>query len=157
MPSSSTAGSFTDPGRVVTIHDCIATYWSRPGGLYPFDVQRLDEFDAIASPKHARHGAWLHSLGQGSCAIATRPNSSAPYVRAAGRVDRQRATAVPSLPAVRGIDGWRIAYLTPPWEARLLASYSDWAAPVMLMVCEFGLPRRRRGGDWRQVDWQHAR
>ena len=36
--------------------------------------------------------------------------------------------AAPSLPAVRGVDVERIAYLTPQQEARLLASYSQWAA-----------------------------
>jgi hypothetical protein len=39
-------GTVVEPPRVVTIHDCIAAYRSRPGGLHPFDLQRLDEMDA---------------------------------------------------------------------------------------------------------------
>jgi hypothetical protein len=33
----------------------------------------------------------------------------------------------------------RIAYLSKAEKARLLAAYSPWAAPVMLVLCETGL------------------
>jgi hypothetical protein len=39
-------GTVAEPSRTVTVRDCIAAYKSRPGGLYPFDVRRLDELDA---------------------------------------------------------------------------------------------------------------
>ena len=65
--------------------------------------------------------------------------------------------AAPSLQPVRGVDGERIAYLTPQQEARLLASYSQWAAPVMLVLCETGLRTQEALRlDWRHVDWQHG-
>jgi hypothetical protein len=35
-------GGVVDPVRVITIHDCIMAYRSRPGRLHPFDVQRLE-------------------------------------------------------------------------------------------------------------------
>ena len=60
-----------------------------------------------------------------------------------------------SLRSVRGVDVERIAYLTPQQEARLLASYSQWAAPVMLMLCETGLRTQEALRlDWRHIDWQ---
>jgi integrase len=64
--------------------------------------------------------------------------------------------AAPSLPAVRVVDSERIAYLTPQQEARLLAAYSQWAAPVMLVLCETGLRTQEALRlDWRHIDWRH--
>ena len=41
--------------------------------------------------------------------------------------------------------------------ARLLASYSQWAAPVMLVLCETGLRTQEALRlDWRHIDWQHG-
>lgn len=39
-------GTLVEPSRTCTIGDCIAAYKARPGGLHPFDVQRLDDLDA---------------------------------------------------------------------------------------------------------------
>ncbi len=38
-------GTVAEPTRTVTIRDCITAYKARPGGLHPFDVQRLDALD----------------------------------------------------------------------------------------------------------------
>ena len=38
-------GNVIEPVRVITIHDCIVAYRSRPGSLHRFDVQRLGEFE----------------------------------------------------------------------------------------------------------------
>ena len=48
-------------------------------------------------------------------------------------------TTVPTLRAVQNAETERIAYLTKAQEARLLAAYSPWAAPVMLVLCETGM------------------
>lgn len=77
-----------------------------------------------------------------------------------GRIGLQRSehgVAVPTLRAVRGAEVERIAYLTPQQEARLLAAYSQWAAPVMLMLCETGRrTQEARRLDWRHVDWDRG-
>ena len=58
---------------------------------------------------------------------------------------------------MRAVDSARIAYLTPQQEVRLLASYSQWAAPVMVLLCETGLRTQEALRlDWRRVDWQHG-
>lgn len=65
--------------------------------------------------------------------------------------------APPSLQPVRGAEGERIAYLTPQQEARLLAAYSPWAAPVMVILCETGMRTSEALQlDWRHVDWQRG-
>jgi hypothetical protein len=45
-------GTVAEPVRVVTIHDCVEAYRSRPGKLHRFDVQRLDELDASIGGRH---------------------------------------------------------------------------------------------------------
>ena len=62
-----------------------------------------------------------------------------------------------SLRSVTGVDVERIAYLTPQQEARLLAAYSQWAAPVMLVLCETGLRTQEALRlDWRHIDWRRV-
>lgn len=57
-----TTGNVAEPSRTVTIKDCIVAYKGRPGGLHPFDVQRLDALDATPCCQgHARHG--VHGVG----------------------------------------------------------------------------------------------
>lgn len=49
----------------------------------------------------------------------------------------------------------RIAYLTQAQEERLLAAYSPWAAPVMVILCETGMRTQEALRlDWRCVDWK---
>ena len=61
----------------------------------------------------------------------------------------------PTLPSVRGAEAERIAYLSPQQERRLLAAYSPWARPVMVVLCETGLRTQEALRlDWRCVDWQ---
>ena len=63
-------------------------------------------------------------------------------------------TTVPTLRAVQNAETERIAYLTKAQEARLLAAYSPWAAPVMLVLCETGMRTQEALSlDWRCVDW----
>ena len=49
-------GNVTEPVRALTVRDCITAYRSRPGGLHPFDVQRLDELDAEIGTSHLPQG-----------------------------------------------------------------------------------------------------
>jgi integrase len=47
-----------------------------------------------------------------------------------------------------------VAYLTRAEEARLLAAYSRWAAPVALVLCHTGMRTQEALAlDWRRVDW----
>jgi integrase len=67
------------------------------------------------------------------------------------------AWAAPALPAIRGAEIERIAYLTPTQENRLLGSYSQWAAPVMIVLCETGLRTQEALRlDGLHVDWDRG-
>jgi integrase len=153
------AGSVAEPPRIIVIHDCIAAYRSRPGGLHPFDIQRLDEIDAtmgdtaLAKARDA-WGAWLRVRGRG-LAPSTAARWRSTLLAALRYGAEEFGGAVPSLRSVRCIDGERIAYLTMQQEARLLAAYSPWAAPVMLVLCETGLRTQEALRlDWRHIDWR---
>ena len=154
-------GTVTDPVRVITIHDCIIAYRSRPGTLHRFDIQRLDEFDATIGNRHlsrAREAwtAWLHTRGRG-LAPSTIARWRSTLLAALTYGAEEFGSAAPSLPAVHGAETERIAYLTPQQEARLLALYNQWAAPVMLVLCETGLRTQEALRlDWRHIDWQRG-
>jgi integrase len=154
-------GTVIDRARVITIHECIAAYRSRPGSLHPFDVQRLDEFDATIGNHHLSRApeawsAWLRTRGHG-LAPSTVARWRSTLLAALSYGAEEFGVTVRSLRSVRGIDVERIAYLTPQQEARLLASYSQWAAPVMLLLCETGLRTQEALRlDWRHIDWQHG-
>jgi hypothetical protein len=93
----------------------------------PFDVQHLDELDAKIGTSHlsrAREaGGRGHDLAPSTVARRRSTLLAAPTYGA-----DEFGIATPSLPAVRGVDGERIAYLTAQQEVRLLASFSRWAA-----------------------------
>ena len=66
-------GTVSEPLRVITIHDCIEAYRSRPGSLHRFDVQRLEEFEATIGNHHLSRApeawsAWLRRRGRGLAA-----------------------------------------------------------------------------------------
>ena len=156
-----TTGNVEEPSRTVTIHDCIAAYRARPGSLHPFDLQRLDELDAdmggtaVASTREA-WGRWLRERGRG-LAPATVARWRSTLLAALNYGANEFGIAAPTISAIRGAEVERIAYLTPSQEARLLAAYSPWAAPVMLILCETGM---RTGEalrlDWRHIDWERG-
>lgn len=154
-------GNVEEPSRTVLIRDCITSYKARPGGLHPFDVQRLDELVAsvghvsVADTREA-WGAWLRDRGQGLAPSTIARWRSTLLAALHYGVDEFGITA-PTIRAIRGAEVERIAYLTPQQETRLLAAYSQWAAPVMLILCETGV---RTGEalrlDWRHVDWDRG-
>ena len=154
-------GTVAEPVRVVTIHDCIEAYRLRPGGVHRFDIQRLDELDVsiggrLLSRTREAWSAWLRTRGRWLA-----PSTIARWrstLLASLRHDADEfGLAAPSLPPVRGSEVDRIAYLTPQQEARLLAAYSQWAAPVMLVLCETGLRTQEALRlDWRHIDWRHG-
>lgn len=147
------------PARVITVGECIATYKARPGGLHPFDIERLDELDTamgqvpIADVREA-WGSWLRGRGArlGASTVARwRSSLMASLNHGAGEF----SVSVPTLRVVRNAEVERIAYLTKAQETRLLAAYSPWAAPVMLVLCETGLRTQEALRlDWRCVDWK---
>jgi integrase len=65
--------------------------------------------------------------------------------------------AVPPIRSIKGADAERIAYLTVQQEQRLLATYSPWAAPVMLVLAETGMRTQEALRlDWRHVDFERG-
>lgn len=154
-------GTVPDPARTITIRDCITAYKARPGGLHPFDIQRLDDLDKemggimLAGTREA-WGAWLRDRGRG-LAPSTVARWRSTLLAALTYGAQEYGVAPPALKAIRGAEVERIAYLTPTQEARLLAAYSRWAAPVMLVLCETGLRTQEALRlDWRHVDWDRG-
>lgn len=99
-------------------------------------------------------GEWLRTRGVGM-APATAARWQATLKAALRHGAAEFAAMAPPLPPVALRDGERIAYLTKAEERRLLASYSQWAAPVMLVLCETGLRTQEALQlDWRNVDWR---
>jgi integrase len=151
-------GGVVEPVRTVTVHDCITIYKARPGGLHQFDVQRLDELDTamgsvtLGTLREA-WGAWIRGRGK-ALAPSTIARWRSTLLAALTYGADEFGVAAPALRAVSGLDGERIAYLTPQQEARLLAAYSQWAAPVMVVLCETGIRTQEALQlDWRHVDW----
>jgi integrase len=154
-----TTGTVAEPSRLVTVRDCITAYKGRPGGLHPFDVRRLDQLDAdmgetLLTGTREAWGAWLRGRGRG-LAPSTVARWRSTLLAALGYGAHEYGVATPILHAIRGAEVERIAYLTPIQEARLLAAYSQWAAPVMIVLCETGLRTQEALRlDWRHIDWQ---
>jgi integrase len=154
-------GNVAEPSKTVTIKDCITAYKARPGGLHPFDVQRLDALDAdlgdtLLTRTREAWGAWIRDRGRG-LAPSTVARWRSTLLAALTYGAQEYGAAVPALTAIRGAEIERIAYLTPQQESRLLASYSRWAAPVMIVLCETGLRTQEALRlDWRHVDWDRG-
>ena len=154
-------GNVAEPSKTVTVRDCITAYKGRPGGLHPFDVQRLNEFDidlgeTLLSGIREAWGAWLRDRGRG-LAPSTIARWRSTLLAALAYGAHEYGVVVPVLTAIRGAEIERIAYLTRTQETRLLASYSQWAAPVMIVLCETGLRTQEALRlDWRHVDWDRG-
>jgi integrase len=154
-------GAVVEPPRRVTVAECIAAYKARPGGLHPFDVARLDELavemgDVTMSGVREAWGAWLRGRG-GGLAASTVARWRSTLLAALSYGAEEFGVAAPTIRAVKGAEVERIAYLNPQQEARLLAAYSAWAAPVMLVLCETGMRTQEALRlDWRHVDFEHG-
>jgi integrase len=161
VASSSTPALW--PSRCVSSRSTIALRLTGcgPGGLHRFDIQRLDELDAsiggrFLSRTREAWSAWLRTRGHW-LAPSTIARWRSTLLAALRHGADEFGLAAPSLPPVRRSEIDRIAYLTPQQEARLLAAYSQWAAPVMLVLCETGLRTQEALRlDWRHIDWQHG-
>jgi integrase len=101
-------------------------------------------------------GMWLRDRGRG-LAPSTIARWRSTLLAALGYGANEYGVATPVLRAIRGAEIERIAYLTAQQEARLLAAYSQWAAPVMVILCETGLRTQEALRlDWRHIDWQRG-
>lgn len=145
-------------GRVrrLTIADCLEAYLSRPGGVPPYDVERVADFNERLGGRTVADAdaAWADWL-------ATRGRAMAPSTAARWRTILQAALGAgaaryqfprPILPPVRQRQVDRAAYLTQLERDRLLAAYNRWAAPVALVLCFAGL----RTQEALRLDWRHV-
>jgi integrase len=98
--------------------------------------------------------SWLRGRGQGLApSTVARWRSTLKAALAYGA--EEFGITVPPLRAITNGEVQRIAYLSKAQEARLLAAYSPWAAPIMLVLCETGLRTQEALRlDWRCVDWE---
>ena len=141
---------------MITVGQCIATYKARPSSLHPFDIARLDELDTamggvVLSAVREAWGTWLRGRGRG-LAPSTVARWRSTLRAAIAHGAEEFGVAAPAIRAVKGAETERIAYLTPQQESRLLAAYSPWAAPVMLLLCETGM----RTQEALRLDWCHV-
>jgi integrase len=154
-------GTLTRPQRAVSVGECIAAYKARPGSLHPFDVVRLDELNVamgripLAEAREAWVG-WLRGRGRG-LAPSTLARWRSTLKAALNYGADEFGVTAPSLRAIPNSEIERIAYLTKAQAERLLAAYSKWAAPVMLLLCETGMRTQEALRlDWRCVDWERS-
>jgi len=112
--------------------------------------------NVVVSALREAWGAWLRDRGH-DLAPATVGRWRSTLLAALTYGGDEFGIVVPALRPVRGAESERIAYLTPQQEACLLAAYSQWAAPVMVVLCETGLRTQEALRlDWRHVDWQRG-
>lgn len=153
------AGTAPEPPRRITVGECMAVYRARPGGLHPFDVSRLEELetamgDILLVGVRGAWGAWLRGRGR-TLAPSTTARWRSTLLAALSYACQEFDVPVPRLASIRNAETERIAYLTLQQERRLLAAYSPWAAPVMLVLAETGLRTQEALRlDWRQIDWK---
>ncbi len=99
-------------------------------------------------------GRWARERGRG-LAASTIARWRATLQAALRHGATEMGVTAPTLPSVRNAAAERIAYLGTQREKRLLAAYSPWAKPVMVVLCETGLRTQEALRlDWRCVDWQ---
>jgi integrase len=139
----------------LTVDDCLATYLRRPGGVKAHDGDRVRDFSdriggrPIAEAVEAWH-EWLRTRGA-RMAPATAARWRAILQAALNEgCTKLNAGVAPKLPTVRDQAPDRVVYLTDGERKRLLAAYSKWAAPVMLVLAYQGL----RTQEALQLDWR---
>jgi integrase len=144
--------------RRLTIADCIAAYLARPGGLQPYDQDRLANFnDRIGHrPLADAPDAWIDWLAsrrpmKASSAARWRAILRAALAHSAGA----NGVPAPAIPGVSGGDGEaRLAYLTHEEADRLCAAYNAAARPVAIVMRYQGLRTQEALRlDWRAVNW----
>lgn len=137
----------------LTIADCLDTYVSRPGGIRPYDQDRVAALnDAIGgrllSDAAEAWGAWQAAHPGHAPATAARWRAILMAALAAGA--KAHAQPVPTLPTIRQPRADRTARLTEGERKRLLASYSPHAAAPVLVMCYQGL----RSSEAIHLDWR---
>ena len=147
-----------DQGRArrLKLADCFASYLQRPGGLRPYDIQRV--------------AAFIEAVGD--FAISDAPKAWQEWLRlhptqAPATVQRWRTTLLaalrmgcagfglicPALPAVKQARHVRVVYLTDAERLALLAAYPPHAGRVATVLAYQGLRTQEALRlDWRNVD-----
>lgn len=144
--------------RKLTIADCILAYLARPGGVKPYDQDRLFDFNTRIGgrPTTEASAAWAEWLG-------SRGADMAPTTVARWRAILQSAITygctaqdlvAPRLPGVKQPKGERLVYLSKGEAEVLLAAYSPSAGHVALALAYQGLRTSEALRlDWRRVNW----
>ncbi len=112
---------------------------------------RRDDEDRVADRSSGRLGLVVARSGSGAripTIACWRSNLQAALAYGADEFGDE----APKLRAIKNADADRIAYLTSAQEAGLLAAYSAWAQPVMIILCETGMRTQKALRlDWRSV------
>jgi integrase len=145
--------------RRLTIADCIVSYLSRPGGLQPYDQDRLADFNERIGDRQLSDAAdawtdWLASRRPMAPSSAARWRA---ILRAAiGHGAAANGTTAPAIPGVAGGGGkTRLAYLSRAEADRLVTGYNRWALPVAVVLRYQGLRTQEALRlDWRAVSWR---
>lgn len=143
----------------LTLIVCILAYMRRPGGVPAYDNFRLQDLgerigSRLLSEAPEAWAEWLRTRGA-SMAPGTAARWRAILQAAINYGASQHQVMAPKLPTVRQRPSDGVRYLTRAEQDRLLAAYSQWAAPVALVLCFGGLRSQEALQlDWRHVDWQ---
>lgn len=145
--------------RDLTIADCIFEYAKRPGGVRPYDADRLKQLNVAMGgrPLSEAQQAWASWL-------RTRPRPPSPGTAARWRAVLQAAinhgaaahdVPPPRIPGVKGGGGVeRVIYLQDDERRRLLAAYSPNAAcPILLLAYQGMRTQEVLRLDWRAVNF----
>lgn len=145
--------------RRLTIGDCLEAYLSRPGGVRPYDVARVAEFNEIFGNRPVIEASagwriWLEARGS-----KQKPSSVSRW-RAVLQAALNHGCAAhevpaPRLPGIKGSSGEeRATYLPDDQRQRLLAAYNPHAAgPVLLLAYQGLRTQEALQLDWRWVDF----
>ncbi len=145
--------------RRLTVADCLESYLSRPGGVKPYDVARIAEFnemlgDRALSEAVAGWRSWLAARGS-----KQKPSSVGRW-RAVLQAALNYGCAAhevpaPKLPGVKGSTGGeRAIWLPDDQRRRLLAAYNPHAAcPVLLLAYQGFRTQEALQLDWRWINF----
>jgi integrase len=143
----------------VTIADCLLDYLRRPGGVKPYDQDRIADLNErighrLLAEAPEAWAEWLRTRGT-KMAPATAARWRATLQAAIAYGSAQRQVSPPKLATVKqqSVEGTR--YLSLTEQDRLLAAYNEWVAPVALLLCFGGLRTQEAlQANWQHVDWK---
>lgn len=142
----------------VLISDCALSYVSRAGGVQPYDVVRVNEFNNMCGhlPLAEAPAAWQTWLiqrgaGQAPSSVARWRSSFQAMLNHGASANGLTAPRLPSVKGAAGIE--RVIYLSEHERRALLAAYNPAAmCPILVLAYQGMRTQEALQLDWRRVD-----